>query len=194
MRFITFSLFCYRIHPGYLITHSVIMSPLGCESFLDFCCFWWHWQFWGVLVMYSVRASLLAQMVRNLPAVRETWVWSLGQEIPWRREWQPISSVHGESHEQRSLTGYSPWGHKESDTTELLTLSLSFYEIFCNLDLFEVYPMIRLGLWVFGKEVSQVRCHYHHVLSRVHTIDMVYHCGWWSGSPNCGGVWPAYLL
>ena len=27
----------------------------------------------------------------------------------------------GEFHEQRSLAGYTPWGHKESDTTELLT-------------------------------------------------------------------------
>ena len=29
------------------------------------------------------------------------------------------------SHEQRSLVGYSPWGHKESDMTEQLSLSLS---------------------------------------------------------------------
>ena len=28
-------------------------------------------------------------MVKNLPAMQETWVQSLGQEIPWRREWQP---------------------------------------------------------------------------------------------------------
>ena len=32
----------------------------------------------------------------------------------------------GEFHGQRSLVGYSPWGHKESDTTEQLTLSLHF--------------------------------------------------------------------
>ena len=31
----------------------------------------------------------------------------------------------GEFHEQRSLAGYSPWGHKESDMAEQLTLSLS---------------------------------------------------------------------
>jgi len=40
-------------------------------------------------------------------------------KIPWRRAWQPSPvSLPGESHEQRSLAGYSPWGHKESDMTE----------------------------------------------------------------------------
>ena len=42
----------------------------------------------------------------------------------WRREWQPAPVfLPGESQGQRSLAGYSPWGHKESDTTEWLTLS-----------------------------------------------------------------------
>ena len=40
---------------------------------------------------------------------------------PWRREWQPTPVfLPGQSHGQRSLAGYSPWGHKESDTTEWL--------------------------------------------------------------------------
>ena len=40
-------------------------------------------------------------------------------KIPWRREWQFISvSLPGEFHGQKSLVGYSPWGCKESDTTE----------------------------------------------------------------------------
>ena len=40
-------------------------------------------------------------------------------KIPWRRAWQPTPvSQPGESHGQRSLAGYSPCGHKESDTTE----------------------------------------------------------------------------
>ena len=61
----------------------------------------------------------MAQMVKNLPAMQETQVQSLGQEDPQRKEWRltPIF-VPGESHGQRSLAGYSPWGHKESDMTE----------------------------------------------------------------------------
>ena len=47
------------------------------------------------------------------------------REIPWRRAWQPTPVfLPGESHGQRNLAGYSPWGRKESDTTERLTLSL----------------------------------------------------------------------
>ena len=40
-------------------------------------------------------------------------------KIPWRRAWQPtVVFLPGESHGPRSLVGYSPWGHKELDTTE----------------------------------------------------------------------------
>ena len=44
----------------------------------------------------------------------------LGGEGPWRREWQltPVF-LPGESHGQRSLPGHGPWGHRESDTTEV---------------------------------------------------------------------------
>ena len=45
----------------------------------------------------------------------DPWV----EKIPWRRKWQPTPVfLPGKSHGQRRLTGYSPWGHKESDTTE----------------------------------------------------------------------------
>ena len=41
-------------------------------------------------------------------------------KIPWRRKWLPTPVfLPGESYGQRSLAGYSPWGCKESDTTEL---------------------------------------------------------------------------
>ena len=41
------------------------------------------------------------------------------RKIPWRRKWQPTPVfLPGKSHGQRSLVGYSPWGHKELDTTE----------------------------------------------------------------------------
>ena len=42
-------------------------------------------------------------------------------KIPWRRKWQPTVLLPGESHGQRSLAGCSPWGPKESDTTEWLS-------------------------------------------------------------------------
>jgi len=61
-------------------------------------------------------------MVKNLPEMWETWV----GKIPWRRAWLPTPVfLPGKSHGQRSLAGYSPWGRKELDTVEQLTLSFS---------------------------------------------------------------------
>ena len=56
-------------------------------------------------------------------------------KIPWRREWLPIPVFLPEkAHGQRNLVGYSPWGRKESDTTEQLTLVCSlmcYFSIIC---------------------------------------------------------------
>ena len=53
-------------------------------------------------------------VVKNLPAMQETWIQSLGQEDHWRRAQQPTPAfLPGESHGQKNLLGYSPWGHKE---------------------------------------------------------------------------------
>ena len=61
--------------------------------------------------------SLVAQMVKRLPTMREIRVQSLGRE-----DLEKKMATHSSSlvHRQRSLVGYSPWGHKESDTTEPL--------------------------------------------------------------------------
>ena len=67
----------------------------------------------------SIQSSLVAQTVKNLPAMQETQVPSLVGKIPWRREWQPIPVfLPGEFHGKRSLEGYNPWSHKELDMTE----------------------------------------------------------------------------
>ena len=58
-------------------------------------------------------------MVKNLPDKQEMRVGSLGQEDPLEKERQPtLVFLPGKFHGQRSLVGYSPWGHKESDTSE----------------------------------------------------------------------------
>ena len=76
-------------------------------------------------------------MVKNPPSnagnTRDTfdpWV----QKIPWRRKWKPIPVLlPGKFRGQRSLVGYSKWGHKESDTTEhiLATELIRLYQ-FCS--------------------------------------------------------------
>ena len=70
------------------------------------------------------ESCLVVQMVKNLPAMRETRVPSLGREDPSRRAWQPTPGfLPGESLGQRSLMGFSPWGHKESDATNTFTFT-----------------------------------------------------------------------
>ena len=67
----------------------------------------------------SYPRSSLGFSVKNLPANAgwprfDPWV----GKIPWRRKWQPTPGfLPGESHGQKSLARYRPWGHRESDTT-----------------------------------------------------------------------------
>ena len=64
-------------------------------------------------------ASLVAQVVKNLPSVQETGFNPWVRKIPWRRKCLPISLLlPGEFQGQRSLAGYSPSCHKELDMTE----------------------------------------------------------------------------
>ena len=49
-------------------------------------------------------------------------------KLPWRRKWQPAPIfLPGEFHGQRSLAGCSPWGHTESDTTEVTEHTACMY-------------------------------------------------------------------
>ena len=59
-------------------------------------------------------------MVKNPSAMQEMWVRSLGWEAPLEEGIlaTPVF-LPGESHGQRSLVGYRPWGHKESEMTEV---------------------------------------------------------------------------
>ena len=62
---------------------------------------------------------MVAQPVKNPPAMQETWCNPWVGKIPWKKEWQPTPVCWpGESHGERSLVGYSPRGGKELDTTE----------------------------------------------------------------------------
>ena len=86
----------------------------------------------GYLLQYS-WASLMAQLVKNPPAVRETWVWSLGWEDPLEKGKATYSSILAwriprTVQSMRSQRDYRVWlsNCKESNTTE--QLSLSFHQ------------------------------------------------------------------
>ena len=70
-------------------------------------------------------------MVKNLPGMqemRETRVQSLGWEVPLEEGMATHSSIlAGKFHGQRSLAGYCPWAHEESDTTERLNTQHTLY-------------------------------------------------------------------
>ena len=69
-------------------------------------------------VLY-ILIVIMALVIKNPPAMRETWVSPWVGKIPWRRERLPTPVFWlGEFHGQ-----YSPRGHKESDTTEPLSLT-----------------------------------------------------------------------
>ena len=55
------------------------------------------------------------------------------EKIPWRRKWQPAPVfLPRKSHGQRSLAGYSPWDHKESDMTEATERAHDPYLLTCQ--------------------------------------------------------------
>ena len=122
----------------------ILAIPLG-VLVVSHCCLNWHFLddilcgvsfvrlsglFWNHTVYFlllSVQSSLcfpggatgeepFCLCRRHKRLGFDPWV----RKIPWRRASQPTPVfLPGESHGQRSLVGYSPWGRKEFDTTEV---------------------------------------------------------------------------
>ena len=68
-----------------------------------------------------LRASLVAQKVKHVPTLWETRIWALGREDPLEKEMATLSStLVWEIPWMEEPVGCSPWGHKDSDTTERL--------------------------------------------------------------------------
>ena len=95
---------------------------------------------WSLRMAYITDGgSLMAQRVNNLPAMQETRVWFLCQEDPLEKGMVTHSSILAwRIPWTEEPVGYRPWGHKESDMTEWLTLystdkswifTISFYKL-----------------------------------------------------------------
>ena len=106
----------------------------------------------------------MAQLVKNPPAMRETWVRSLGGEDPLEEGMQPTPVFWpGASHGQRSLAGYSPWGRKESDMSVRLST--------------EEYSGILSG----HKHIKSLSVHFKHVTAtfvNYISIKLIVHLKW----------------
>ena len=107
---LTFFLICSWIS---VMKHFQCLSP---HNYLI------DWIFYILNFVIALKyLPLAAQLVRNGPAMQETRVQSLGREDSLEKKMAttPVF-LPGESHGQRSLAGYSPWGCKELDTTQWL--------------------------------------------------------------------------
>ena len=69
-------------------------------------------------------------MVKNLPAIQEVWIQSLGWKDPLQKRWLTTPVLLPAEFHRQSLAGYSPWDCRESDVTEWLTLSPSLFLIY----------------------------------------------------------------
>ena len=88
-------------------------------------------------------------MVKNPPALQQNQVQSLTPEDPLEKEMQPTPIFPpGKSPGQRSLADYSPWGHKESDTTE--GLSLGYYSKNINASSSTPYSIPSPSSWKYS--------------------------------------------
>ena len=94
----------------------------------------------------------------------DPWVW----KIPRRREWLPTPVfLPGKLHGQRNLSGYRSWGHKESSTTEWLTLFFQPSEPSWG----------TMGLpfsWPLGI-VSSIALIHNHIICIIHMWNLLYH-------------------
>ena len=107
------------------------------------CYFYWG-NHSGIVLPWWLRQKICLQCRR--PRF-DPWV----RKIPWRREWLPTPVfLPGELHGQRSLAVYSPWGRKESDMTERLTLSHS--------DIQFSHSIMSDSLWPHGLQHTRLPC------------------------------------
>ena len=87
-----------------------------------------------------------------------------GGKIPWRREWLPTPILlPREFHGQRSLASYSPWGHKELDTTERITFPFYLLDLWgCKV------PLLKI-IWGPAVEIKfQRKSAWHNCLKGLH--------------------------
>ena len=108
---------------------------------------------WVLHKMPLLRGSGSSE-VKNLPAVWEMQVQSLGREDPWRRKWQPTPVfLPGESHGHRCLADYSPWGCKRV-WHNLVTKALPPFteHLLCR----RLFPVLVSGTYILRTEIIDI--------------------------------------
>ena len=88
----------------------------------------------SIYIHIYIVASLVAQMVKRLPSVQETWVRYLGWEDPLEKEMATHSNILAwRIPWTEEPVGYIPWGRKKSDTTEQLHSLHSLIHVYIDI-------------------------------------------------------------
>ena len=134
-------------------------------------------------VIYFIP-SQAALVIKNPPAnagdVRDPWFDPWVRKIPRRKAWQTIAVfLPGESHGQRSRAGYSPWGCKELDTTEVTQHARSTNTVYGSIPTFQsiLPPLPLISIYLFFTSVFLFllckKDHLYH-FSTFHTYMLIY--------------------
>ena len=114
--------------------------------------------------------AMVAQMVKHLPAMRETKVQSPGQEDPLEKEWQPTSVfLPRKFHGWRSLVGYSPLGGKKSDMTEWLHFHFMRKWFWLYKFLRSSYASMVSRCSIFNHTTTNLINYHHHYFKQLHS-------------------------
>ena len=113
-------------HSG--IEPESLTSPALAVGFFTTSTTWEAYIYLHIYISFFRFFSMVVQMVKNPPAMQETQVQSLGREDPLQKGMVTHSSILAWRIPWiEEPAGHSPWGHKESDTTKQLTLSIIGY-------------------------------------------------------------------
>ena len=129
---------CTSLQPGQLPVPCIcLLKPLDMHSKYCFLlnlpllverCMWKVTQGHQLPMHFYHPCSMVAQMVKNLPVMPETWVQCLGLEDPLEKEMATHSSILAwRIAWTEEPGGLQPWGHRESDRTERRIFSLSCF-------------------------------------------------------------------
>ena len=122
-----------------LITFTVIPTYQWGRN--NICCQHVQWKGQNpplIFLLIPIKAPWCKDCKASIPSSKKTCfisinltTWNIHLPVslfPWRREWQlTLVFLPGKFHGQRSLMGYSPWGHKQLDTTKQLTRTVSLF-------------------------------------------------------------------
>ena len=98
----------HRFIPHGALSFAILSSSFNSMNLFSF----------GTVFKERRKKITIVPTVKHLQCGRPSFNPWVGT-IPWRRKWQPTPVLlSGKSHRRRSLVGYSPWGYKESGTTE----------------------------------------------------------------------------